>query len=217
MRPLKGNQAFVSVGEEEFLTLRDILPATPGLLALFVAKTPAPPSVEAGHYFQGRQGTSFWSSLKKYGLLRPMTGFEDDVLLEHGFGLTDIVKKPREFDNEPSPQEYKEGLPRILELIRIHRPKVVVFVYKGVLDKIARLQFGVKPKADYGFNKNFESDFGTRVFAFPLPGVGTCTTAQKCLALQALREYLDSCRAVEDPVLDLRGSGQQRWGDEHGE
>jgi hypothetical protein len=43
MRPLKGNQTYVSVEGQEILTLRDILPAVPGLLALFVAKTPAPP------------------------------------------------------------------------------------------------------------------------------------------------------------------------------
>ena len=125
-----------------------------------MAKTPALPSVTAGHYFQGRQGASFWNSLKRYGLLRPTTQFEDDVLLEHGFGLTDIVKKPRAFNNEPSPREYGDGLPRILELIRTHRPKVVVFVYKGVLDKIIRLQFGRKQKTGYGFNKDLENDFG---------------------------------------------------------
>jgi TDG/mug DNA glycosylase family protein len=186
MRPLKGNQTYVSVEGQEILTLGDILPssAAPGLLALFVAKTPAPPSVEAGHYFQGRQGTSFWNSLKKYGLLSPTTGFEDDLLLEHGYGLTDIVKVLRAFDSEPSVQEYRDGLPRILELIRTHRAKVVAFVYKGVLDKIIRLQFGRKRKTDYGFNKDLENDFGARVFAFPLPGVGSCTAEQTCLAMQ---------------------------------
>jgi G:T/U-mismatch repair DNA glycosylase len=128
------------------LTLRDILPAFPGLRALFVAKTPAPSSVGVGHYFQGRQGKSFWSSLRKYGLLERTTGFEDDLLLEHGYGLTDIVKVPRAFGEEPSLQEYRDGLPRILELIRTHQPKVVAFVYKGVLDTIIRLQYGGKQK-----------------------------------------------------------------------
>lgn len=81
-----------------------------------------------GHYFQGRHGKNFWNSLKKHGLLQPTTGFEDDSFLENGYGLTDIVKTPRPFGKEPSTREYMEGAARILELIRAHRAKVVVFV-----------------------------------------------------------------------------------------
>jgi uracil-DNA glycosylase len=68
---LKGNQTYISVEEQEILTLRDILPmpGAPGLRVLFVAKTPAPTSVEAGHYFQGQHGTNFWNRLRTYGLL----------------------------------------------------------------------------------------------------------------------------------------------------
>jgi mismatch-specific thymine-DNA glycosylase len=215
MRPLKGNQMYISVEEREILTLRDILPAPPGLHVLFVAKTPALPSVKAGHYFQGQHGTNFWSSLKKYGLLKATTAFEDDSLLEHGYGLTDIVKVPRAFKKEPSLQEYMDGLPRILELIRTHRPEVVVFVYKGVLDKITRLQFGSKQKAVYGFNKDLEYDFGAKVFAFPLPGVGPCTTAQIRRSMQDLRDCLKACRKKNDPLLALRASGKELWADEH--
>jgi hypothetical protein len=212
---LRGNQAYISVDGQGILTLRDILPTVAGLRALFVAKTPAPASVEAGHYFQGRQGKSFWSGLKKYGLLKRTTGFEDDLLLEHGYGLTDIVKVPHPFGTEPSLLEYGDGLPRILELIRVHHPRVVVFVYKGVLDKIISLQFGIKEKADYGFNKKLDSLFGTRVFAFPLPGVGPCTTAQSRLAMQYLRDCLSTGREKNDPLLALRGSGKELWAGEH--
>jgi hypothetical protein len=187
----------------------------PGLLALFVAKTPAPPSVEAGHYFQGRHGTNFWSSLKKYDLLGPTSGFEDDQLLDNGYGLTDIVKVQWAFSKEPSFQEYRDGLPRILKLIQTHCPEVVVFVYKRVLDKIIRLQFGSKQKANYGFNEDLENDFGARVFAFPLPGVGRCTTAQICHSLQELRDCLKASRKKNDPLLALRGSGKELWANEH--
>jgi Uracil DNA glycosylase superfamily len=213
MLPLKGNQAYLSVKGQEILTLRDILPSAPGLIALFVAKTPALPSVEAGHYLQGRHGTNFWNSLRKYGLLNPTTGFEDDLLLERGYGLTDIAKVPRAFGKEPSLQEYRDGLPRIFGLIRTHRPKVVVFVYKGALDKMIGLQFGSKQKADYGFNENLEKHFGTRVFAFPLPGVGPCTRAQAHLAMQELGDYLRDCK--NDLLVALRGSGKKLWANEH--
>ncbi len=72
------NSTVISVDGREVRTLRDILPDKPGLRVLFIAKTPAPVSVKAGHYFQGAQGRMFWNRLKQYGLLRPTVGFEDD-------------------------------------------------------------------------------------------------------------------------------------------
>ena len=74
---------------------------------------------------------------------------------------------------------------RSQNLIRIHHPKVVVFVYKGVLDNIIRLQFESAKATAYGFNQYLESDFGTRVFAFPLPGT-PCTTEQASIAMREL-------------------------------
>ena len=80
---------------------------------LIVAKTPALVSVEAGHYFQGRQGRMFWNRLRDYDILTAPPGtHEDDVLLAHGYGLTDVVKVPRNYGNEPSDDEYREGLGR---------------------------------------------------------------------------------------------------------
>jgi G:T/U-mismatch repair DNA glycosylase len=102
MQAVTGNAITVVINGQEVRTLRDILPETPGLRVLFVAKTPAPGSVELGHYFQGVQGRLFWKLMKQYGLLRPTTDFEDDSLLDHGYGLTDIAKLPRPFDQEPS-------------------------------------------------------------------------------------------------------------------
>ena len=171
-------------------TLRDLLPEEPGLRALFVAKTPALVSVKAGHYFQGAQGSAFWNRLREYGLLKPTTLFEDDSLLAHGFGLTDIVKVPRNYGNEPSDAEYTAGMDRVLTLIQAHRPSVVVFVYKGVLDKVLKLKFGVTKKAVYGVNPDLEAKFGAPIFAFPLPGVGGCTRTQAAEAMGDLKALL---------------------------
>src|ERR1700681_3921889 len=102
---LVGNQIAIIVDGQEVPTLRDILPTTPGLRVLFVGKTPAPCSVEAGHYFQGHHGSMFWNKLREYGRFEPTTEFEDDSLLWHGYGLTDIVKAPHGFEEEPSDQE----------------------------------------------------------------------------------------------------------------
>ena len=70
MEPASGNSITILVEGREVRTLRDILPASPGLHVLFVAKTPAPASVEEGHYFQGKQGRMFWNRLKNYDLLK---------------------------------------------------------------------------------------------------------------------------------------------------
>lgn len=157
MRPIADNSITIVVEGREVRTLRDILPMPPGLRVLFVGKTPAPVSVEEGHYFQGKHGREFWKMLKRYSLLNPTTAFEDDALLDHEYGITDIAKVPREYGKEPSRSEYAEGSARVLNLIRCHRPKVVVFVYKKVLDKVLRFRFGIENKSTYGFNPSLES------------------------------------------------------------
>jgi hypothetical protein len=123
--------------------------------------------------------------LKQYAILKPATEFEDDVLLQHRYGLTDIAKMPRPFGHEPSPEEYRTGAHRILELIRVHTLKVTVFVYKRVLDKIIKFEFGITERSTYGFNQDLEHYFGCRVFAFPLPGT-SCTREQATAAMQKL-------------------------------
>ena len=184
---MAGNSILSESNGHKVRTLSDILPETPGLKALFIAKTPAPRSVEAGHYFQGKQGQQFWARLKTYGLLHQTTKFEDDCLLDHGFGLTDIVKEPRSFGSEPSAEEYAAGIARIIHLIELHRPAVIIFVYKRVLDEILRQHFGVRTKSVYGFNPSFNVKFGTQVFAFPLPGTPcTAPTADRVMRELAL-------------------------------
>ena len=97
-------------------TLSDILPDKPGLKILLIAKTPAIKSVNKGHYFQGPQGRMFWNRLAEYNILNvPFGEFEDEYLLDNDIGITDIVKVPRNFGNEPSDVEYRQGLQRILD------------------------------------------------------------------------------------------------------
>jgi mismatch-specific thymine-DNA glycosylase len=178
------NTTTIVIGDRKVTTLRDILPEEPGLRVLFVAKTPAPTSVEVGHYFQGKQGKMFWNRLKEYKLLDVTSEWEDDSLLGHGYGITDIVKVPRGYGDEPTIDEYRAGIDRILETIRVHKPRVVVFVYKGVLDRVLELAFDIRKKSEYGFNPDLDKHFGSRVFAFPMPG----TPCRKEVAHRAMVE-----------------------------
>ena len=174
---------------QKFETLGDILPEKSDQLdILFIAKTPAIKSVTAGHYFQGRQGQMFWNRLREYQILKTKPGtYEDENLLDNKFGLTDIVKKPRDFGDEPSESEYRDGLQRILKLIRKHRPKVIVFVYKRVLDNILKWGHGLNKKSVYGFNRDLNSYFDSEVFVFPMPGT-PCTKDQAVKAMNELSE-----------------------------
>ena len=169
-------------------TLADILPVKPGLEILFIAKTPAPLSVAAGHYFQGKQGKMFWNALSKHNILTVHHGeFEDDHLIENLYGITDIVKIPRGYGNEPSDDAYRGGLDKILDLIRLNNPKVICFVYKKVLDQILKLSFNIREKSLYGFNPKLEKYFETKVFVFPMPG----TPCKKELAVSSMYEFKD--------------------------
>ena len=144
---LIGNQIVLTENGQTFRTLKDLVPATGVLRVLVVAKTPASVSVDAGHYFQGTQGRMFWNRLKDHRLLNWRTlGKEDDDLLPNGWGLTDIVKRPRDYTDEPSPDEYRAGAPRIKGLIESYRPKVILFVYKRVLDQLLQHAFGMRPE-----------------------------------------------------------------------
>lgn len=172
-------------------TLADILPETGQLRALFIGKTPSPASVEVGHYFEGRMGRGLWKRLGDAGILRaPPGGYSDDALLAAGFGVTDLCKIPRPFGDEPGREEYEAGWERLSGVVARLRPRILVFVYKGSLDKVLRFSFGWAHRSCYGFNDDLARTFGRRVFAFPLPGVS-------CSAREAQRHMSDLARAFE--------------------
>ena len=173
---------------------------------LIIAKTPAPKSVNAGHYFQGKQGKMFWNMLKKYNLLTvPPNQFEDDELLNHGYGITDIVKKPHEYANEPTGEEYRVGAKRIVTLIGRLRPEIVMFVYKKVLDNIIR-ELDVTTTTTYGFNPALDSVFASKVFVFPMPGT-PCTKEQQIKAMNDLDVYKRQGQYRPHGSSPFRGAG----------
>ena len=113
----------------------------------------------------------------------------DEMLLEHGYGITDIVKVPRAYGSEPSDDEYRSGLPRILELIDDLNPRVLMFVYKRVLDSMLRIGFEDHVKSAYGFNPRLDDRFASHVFVFPMPGT-PCTSAKATTAMRQLKSVL---------------------------
>lgn len=110
-------------------TLPDI-PPTPGGV-LLIGINPAPPSVAAGHYYQGRLGQRLWRRLERVGLLedaRP--GAEDEAFARAGHGLTDLVKRPTASAAELTDAELEAGIAALREKIRTWKPGLVLFAFR---------------------------------------------------------------------------------------
>ena len=174
---MANHRTLLSDAGGEFRALEDILPPGDRLRLLIVGKTPSPKAVERGHYLRGQQGQSFWRLMHEYGLLNVYDGeYEDDALPRHGYGITDVVKRPHPPGEEPTAEEYAEGRARLEALLDEARPEVLLFVYKGALDGM-RPDIGVK-KTTYGLNHAASTVMANQVFVAPLPGVGGCTSEQ---------------------------------------
>jgi len=179
-----GHRIEMDIDGQAVTTLADILPARGPLQVLFIGKAPSPASLEAGHYFPGRVGKGLWKRLDEVGLLHTVQGqFPDDLLLDSGYGMTDVCKVPRPFGDEPTEAEYTAGWERVNGIITRTRPRILVFVYKGALDKVLQYSYGWEHKSGYGFNDDLMRTFGRRVLAFPLTGVAcTLRESQRHLA-----------------------------------
>jgi len=98
-------------------TLADV-PPSPGRV-LLVGVNPAPISVAAGHYYQGKLGRRLWGRLARLGLLTdPTPGAEDEAFGREGHGLTDIVKRPTTSAAEITDTEIRAGVELLRENVR---------------------------------------------------------------------------------------------------
>lgn len=194
MRTCIGNQERIRVGRRTVITLRDLVPERGPIRMLIIGKTPLPESVEAGHYFQGSHGQFLWGELRRYGLLRTHDGeCEDDALIRHGYGITDVVKAPRASGDEPSAVQYRAGWPAVAAIIERLEPELLFWPYKGALDTVVRRVFGLREKARYGFNPKLNRLFGARVFAFGMPGT-PCRSETREASMRQLRRVMRAAR-----------------------
>lgn len=109
-------------------TLPDIPPKPGGVL--LVGINPAPVSVAAGHYYQGRLGRRLWRRLESIGLLRdPSPGAEDDAFARKGHGLTDLVKRATTSSAELAGSELAAGVEVLRTKIREWRPGLILFAF----------------------------------------------------------------------------------------
>lgn len=141
-------------------TLEDLL--RPGLRAVCIGINPAPASVSAGHYYQGKLGQMFYERLRRAGLLPSAPGWEDDLAFENGIGFTDIVKRATARASEVRPDEYAHGRELLRAKVQAAQPRLVIFTFK----KTAKALFG--PITGNGHIRDL--DFaGSPIFVMPGP------------------------------------------------
>jgi len=126
---------------ESYKTLPDYL--APNLDIVFVGINPGEYSARVGHYFARKQN-GFWDALNKSGLVpEELTSEDDQRLLQFGFGLTDIAKRPSSRAAMLADREFVDGGEELKKKLEKLSPLLICFVglygYRKAFNSKARL------------------------------------------------------------------------------
>ena len=109
--------------------IRDVI--APGLKVLFVGINPGLYSAATGHHF-ARPGNRFWPALHLAGFTpKQLHPSAQEQLLEHGYGITNLVNRGTATADELSPEEFVRGRRRLAAKIRRYRPRALAFLGVG--------------------------------------------------------------------------------------
>ncbi len=113
---------------------------------LFIGYNPSLKSGETGHHY-ANPNNRFWKILEESGLTpRRYSPYEDfKLLLEYGYGFTNIVSRPTKSAEEITKEEYQVGRENLRRKIEEYKPKIACFVGKGVY-----LEYSEKKTAPWG-------------------------------------------------------------------
>lgn len=157
-------------------TVPDLI--APDLAVLFVGINPGLYSAAVGHHF-ARPGNRFWPALHRAGFTDRLLGpFEEDELLRHGFGVTNLVERATASADALARAELIAGGRRLAAKTRRFRPRVVavlgVGAYRAAFD---RQRAAIGPQRDRlggarlwvlpnpsGLNANYQLDALVRLF-----------------------------------------------------
>lgn len=178
-------------------TLPDLLAADLRLLS--VGLNPSLPSVKAGFYFANPRNR-FWKALNASKLLssplEPGVEAMQQLLKLERIGFTDLVKRPTRGAGDLRAKDYREGTPRLLEVIRNTGAAVVWFHGKLAYGQFLRCQKPARQNTDWGLQEQVIGS--SRVFVTPNP-----SPANAVFSLQDLVEWYDQLAGFTGQVQDL--------------
>ena len=124
--------------------VRDLI--APDLKVLFCGINPSLYSAATGHHF-ARPGNRFWPALYEAGFTRRLLQpWEEELLLEEGIGITNLVSRATATAAELTNDELCSGRKRLARKVRRFRPRCVAVVGIGAY----RVAFD-RPRATVGF------------------------------------------------------------------
>jgi TDG/mug DNA glycosylase family protein len=104
-------------------TVRDVIAL--GLRVLFCGINPGLYSGATGHHF-ARPGNRFWPTLHQAGFTpRQLHPSEERELLDHGYGITNLVPRATATADELAAEELVAGQRRLRSKVKRYQPKVV--------------------------------------------------------------------------------------------
>lgn len=163
--PLHSNQKMKKPTKEELQTavgktINDVI--APNLKVLFCGINPGLWSGATGHHF-AKPGNRFWKVLHLSGFSeRLLSPHEERELLNHGYGITNVVGRTSARADELSNEEICAGGKRLVEKILLYKPEVLAVLGIGTY----RIAFN-QPKAKLGLQE--ETIGKTRVWLLPNP------------------------------------------------
>lgn len=132
------------------------------LIVLFAGINPGLYTAAIGHHF-GRPGNRFWPALYGGGFTpRLFSPFEESLLLDLKFGITNVVERATARADELTNQELRAGGQRLEVKVKRWRPTVIAFVGIGPY----RIVSGIKD-ASVGLQKNLFG--GSHAWVLPNP------------------------------------------------
>lgn len=110
-------------------TVPDVI--APGLAVLFCGINPGLYSAATGHHF-ARPGNRFWPALQAAGFTdRLMRPWEEQCLLEQGWGITNLVLRATATAAELAPEELRSGRLALEHKVRRYHPRAVAVLGIG--------------------------------------------------------------------------------------
>jgi TDG/mug DNA glycosylase family protein len=111
----------------------------PGLKVLFCGINPGLYTAAVGHHF-ARPGNRFWPALHAAGFTdRLLSPFEEHLLLERGYGVTNVVNRATAGAAELTREEYIDGGRRLRRKVARYRPNIVAILgigaYRAAFDR----------------------------------------------------------------------------------